>query len=189
MSLFDKMKKLNSGEEEMNEGLENKETSEAQELEKDVQPKKRVRRAKKVKTEADKSLPIEMKSKDETFSSTNLSLDEKKWPEVEGQLAVDVYQTDDELIIQTAIAGVKPEDLDITTQGDTITIRGQRERTEKKEGENYFYQECYWGVFSRQIILPVEADSARSQASMTDGILTIRIPKIVKEGTKKISVK
>ena len=112
---------------------------------------------------------------------------EKKWPEPEGQLAVDVYQTEDELIIQSAVAGVKPESLDITAQGDTVSIKGSRENNQKEE-KNYFYQECYWGKFSREIIMPTEADASRAQASMTDGILTIRIPKIEKDKKKKISV-
>ena len=112
----------------------------------------------------------------------------KKWFEAEGQLAVDVYQTDEELIIQSAIAGVKPEELDITTQGDVVIIKGFREKPAEESG-NYFYQECYWGPFSRQIILPVEADPARSKAVIKEGILTIRMPKIEKEKEKKIAVK
>jgi len=114
--------------------------------------------------------------------------DEKKWPEPEGQLAVDVYQTDSELVIQSTIAGVKPEDLDISAQGDKVVIRGIRENQED-ERKNYFYQECYWGSFSREIILPVDADISRAEAKMVDGVLTIRIPKIEKEKKKKITVK
>ena len=113
----------------------------------------------------------------------------EKWFEAEGQLAVDVYQTDEELIIQSAIAGVKPEELDITTQGDVVIIKGVREKPAEEENGNYFYQECYWGPFSRQIILPVEADPARSKATIKEGILTIRMPKIEKEKEKKIAVK
>ena len=115
------------------------------------------------------------------------NIKEKKWPEPEGQLAVDVYQTDDELIIQSAIAGIKPGDLDITAQGDTVVIRGIRENGRSEE-KNYFYKECFWGRFSREIILPIEADAARAEASMTDGVLTIRIPKIEKGKTKKIVI-
>ena len=117
-----------------------------------------------------------------------IKTEDKKWPEPEGQLAIDVYQTDGELVIQSTIAGIKPEDLDITVQEDTVIIRGKREKIGTEE-KNYFYQECYWGPFSREIILPVEADASRAEASMKEGVLTIRIPKIVREKKKKIIVK
>ena len=78
----------------------------------------------------------------------------ESWLEPVGQLAVDVYQTENELVIQSAIAGVKSEDLDISLEGDVITISGERKKP-FEEKEDYFSQECYWGKFSRQIILPV----------------------------------
>jgi HSP20 family protein len=109
--------------------------------------------------------------------------------EPEGQLAIDVYQTEDDLVIQTAIAGVKPESLDISIEGDMITIRGNRERPEEAETKNYFYQECFWGPFSRQMIMSVEIDPSRTEATLKNGILTIRIPKIERERKRKIVVK
>lgn len=112
----------------------------------------------------------------------------KKWPEPEGQLAVDIYETEKDLIIQSAIAGVKPEELDIDAQGDILVIKGKRENPNQEE-KNYFTQECYWGLFSKEIVLPVEADASRSEASMVDGILTIKIPKIGKEKKSKITIK
>ena len=155
-------------------------------VEKETQPKKRGGRAKNTKAEIEEVLSEDLRGK----KDKEITREEKKrWPEREGQLAVDVFQTDDEVIIQTAIAGVQPEDLDVTAQGDKVVIRGKREKSKEIQGKNYFYQECYWGLFSREIILPVEADTARAQASMNDGILTIRIPKIIKEGEKKITVK
>ncbi len=116
----------------------------------------------------------------------------KKWPsfnkDEEGQLAVDIYQTENDLVIQSAIAGVKPEDLDISIERDIISIRGNREKPFKEEGD-YFCQECFWGSFSREIIVPVEADPQRAVAEMKNGVLTIRIPKILKEKKKKIIIK
>ena len=109
--------------------------------------------------------------------------------EAEGQLAVDVYQTEDELVIQSAIAGVKPENLDISIEEDMISIKGSREKSPEEREINYFYQECFWGPFSRKIILPVEADAGRAEATMKEGILTIRMPKIQKEKKRKIIVK
>ncbi len=107
----------------------------------------------------------------------------------EGQLAVDVYQTDAELIIQSTIAGVKAENLDISIEADTVLIRGNRNELEEQGEKNYFYQECYWGPFFRQIILPEETDPSRATAEMKEGILTIRIPKIEREKKRKITVK
>jgi len=115
--------------------------------------------------------------------------EEKKWFESEGQLTVDVYQTDKEIVIQSAVAGIEPDDLDITIENDMVTIRGNREKLFEEKKKNYFYQECYWGQFSREIILPEEVDSSRAQATMKKGILTIRIPKIESKKKRKINVK
>lgn len=113
---------------------------------------------------------------------------ERKWFEPEGELAVDVYQTETDLVIQSAIAGVKPEFLDISLERDVLTIKGIREKPFEEEGD-YFTQECYWGPFSREVILPVEVDPDRAEATMKEGILTIRIPKILREKKRKIKVK
>lgn len=107
----------------------------------------------------------------------------------EGELTIDVYQTNGEIVIQSAIAGVKPEDLDITIEKDMVTIKGNREKIFEASERNYFHQECYWGRFSRKIILPVEVNSGKAEAIMKDGILTIRIPKIEREKRKKIVIK
>jgi HSP20 family protein len=108
--------------------------------------------------------------------------------DAEGQLAIDVYQTDDDLVVQSAIAGVKAEDLDILIEDDLVTIRGKRAKPEQEQGD-YFSQECYWGPFSRQIILPVEVDPGRAEATLKLGILTVRIPKISREKKRKLIVK
>ncbi len=110
------------------------------------------------------------------------------WLVSEGQLSIDVYQTKDELVIQSAIAGIKSESLDIALEGDVITIKGSRKKPIEEEAD-YFTQECHWGKFSREIILPVETDPNLAKASMKEGILTIRIPKIFREKKRKISVK
>jgi HSP20 family protein len=128
--------------------------------------------------------------KQETSPSSETAESEgKNWLESEGQLAVDVYQTDGEIVIQSAVAGVKPEELDISIENDLVTIKGNREKPTEKEEKNYFYQECYWGRFSREIILPAEVDGGRTSASMKEGVLTIRIPKIEREKKRKIVIK
>jgi len=112
----------------------------------------------------------------------------KEWLKQEGKLAVDVYQTDEDLVIQAPLAGVIKEDLDISLEKDLITIRGERKRPIEEKRE-YFYQECYWGPFSREIILPVEVDPTRVTASMRKNVLTIRMPKLEREKRIKIKLK
>lgn len=107
--------------------------------------------------------------------------------EEEGQLAVDVYQTDDYIIIRSTVAGVKPEDLNISIDGDMVTIKGKREEEEEISDDNYLYKECYWGSFSRSIILPVEVKGEEAEATLKNGILTIKLPKVKK--TKNVSIK
>lgn len=107
----------------------------------------------------------------------------------EGQLAIDVYQTEEFLVLQSAIAGIRPENLDIVIEGDMVSIKGNREKPEEKGDRNYFYQECFWGPFSRQIILSVEVDPARAEAALKEGILTIRLPKIERDKKRKLVVK
>ena len=109
--------------------------------------------------------------------------------ESEGQLTIDVYQTDNDIVIKSTIAGVKPEDLDVTINNDMVSIRGERKNEEVVTEENYYYQECYWGSFSRSVILPVDVLSEKSEASMKNGILTIRLPKADNTKTKKIQVR
>lgn len=141
-----------------------------------------------------------MKIKITQSKKTNKKISEKpteivsqseKWFESEGQLAVDVYQTEKNFYVQTPVAGVKPEDLDISFNNDMLTIKGKRERLKEFDfpEKDYFYQECYWGKFSRQIILPSPVDGSRIEASIREGILTIKLPKIKEEKTKKIKVK
>ena len=114
---------------------------------------------------------------------------EDDWFEPEGELAVDVYETDDEIVIQATIAGVNSDDLDVEIENDVVTITGERTNTEEEKGKNYFFQECFWGAFSRQIILPSEVDGGRAEAGMKNGVFTLRIPKIERKKLRKIKVR
>lgn len=108
--------------------------------------------------------------------------EEAAWPRViaaEGQLAVDIYQQEDRLIIKSTIAGARAEDLNINLNHDLLTIKGTRELKENIREEYYLCRECYWGPFSRSIILPVEVDPQKIEASLEEGVLTI-ILKILK---------
>ena len=111
-----------------------------------------------------------------------------KMVESEGQLVLDVYQTEREIVIKSTLAGVRPDDIDITITNDMLTIKGLREKDEEVEASDYYYQECYWGPFSRSVILPTEVEADQIKAGLKNGILTIRLPKSEKIKTKKISV-
>lgn len=108
-------------------------------------------------------------------------------PEDEGQLSVDVFETPDNIVIKSTIAGLKPEDIDISLDNDMLTIRGKREQEEQIAEENYFYRECYWGNFSRSIILPCEVKANQIKATLKNGVLAITLPKI-KKTTKSIDI-
>ncbi len=109
--------------------------------------------------------------------------------ETEGQLSIDVFQTPIDIVIKSTIAGVKPEDLDIAITNDMVTIRGKRQAEEDPTKDDYFYQECYWGPFSRSIILPVDVQTEKSLATLKNGVLVIKLPKSEKIKTKKIEIK
>jgi len=107
--------------------------------------------------------------------------------EEEGELTVDVYQTSAEIVVQTAVAGVKPEDLDIAITDDSVTIQGKRQREEAIHHDDFFLQECFWGPFSRKVVLPHRVDSNAAQAIMkNNGVLTIRLPKVTRSRSRQV---
>lgn len=140
-----------------------------------------------------KSAPIESKQERKNNIKVNFEEEETEeqpgeQPAEEGQLTIDVYQTPEEMVIKSTIAGVKSEDLDITIATDMVTIQGSRKNNENISPEDYYYQELYWGPFSRSVILPQEVDTEGAKASMKDGVLTIRLPKFERGKTKKLRI-
>ncbi|MBI5126536.1 MAG: Hsp20/alpha crystallin family protein [Candidatus Taylorbacteria bacterium] len=109
--------------------------------------------------------------------------------EKEGELTVDVYQTAEHIVIKTMVAGVRPEDLDISITRDLVTIRGKREEDRSVKTNDYFVQELYWGAFSRSITLPEEVDVEESEAIEKHGLLIIKMPKLDKGRQTKLKVK
>lgn len=105
----------------------------------------------------------------------------------EGQLSIDALETDREIIIRSAIAGVRPEDLEVFVQNDMLTVRGRRQEECVEADGRYIVRECHWGAFSRSIILSSEVDAERITATLKNGVLTVRLPKA--ERTKKIAIK
>lgn len=116
---------------------------------------------------------------------------EEEWftEDYEGQLAVDVYQTKDNIIVKATVAGVKPEDLEIYLHNDLLTIRGKREEEKEEAATDYFYKECYWGGFSRSIIMPVEVQADKVEAVFRNGVLKIILPKSQKSKLINVKVK
>ena len=107
----------------------------------------------------------------------------------QGELAVDVYQTPESIVIKALIAGVQPASVDIALTREMITISGSREDEREVEDDGYFQRELYWGSFSRTILLPEEVDVDMAEASEKHGILTIRLPKINKKRQPKLKVR
>lgn len=115
--------------------------------------------------------------------------DEWKAEEEAGELAVDVYQTPDAIVVKALVAGVQPQTIDISLTREMLTISGVRSDEREVEEENYFQRELYWGSFSRTILLPEEIDVDRAEASEKHGILMIRLPKINKKRETKLKVR
>lgn len=133
--------------------------------------------------------------REEGIPTKSLSSDQKEWFEQqedsaeEGQLAVDVYQTPEDIVIKTMVAGVRPEDLDISITRDMVTIKGTRESANEATEDNFFFKELYWGTFTRTIVLPQEIEVEGAEAVEKHGLLIIRLPKIDKGRQTKLRVK
>lgn len=115
-----------------------------------------------------------------------VSSEEQKEPEVskndifdkEGELVVDVFETNSHFVVLTAIAGASIKDIDIAVEDGMMVIKGQRQNPHDASENKYFHQECYWGPFSRKILLAENVDVKAAQAQMDKGLLTIKIPKL-----------
>lgn len=106
-----------------------------------------------------------------------------------GDLAVDVYETDDDVVVKSAIPGVKPEDIDISLTGDTLTIKGESKFEEKVSEENYIRREMRYGSFSRTMTVPVPVVADKADAEFEDGVLTLTLPKAEEIKPKSIKIK
>lgn len=119
------------------------------------------------------------------------SFSKKKKPEKSGSagiLTADVYQTSEDIIIKSTVAGVTSEDLDISVTNEMVTIKGSRKPDEKVSANDYYHQELYWGPFSRSILLPEDIDADNAKATLKNGVLTLKLPKLAKVRTKKLRV-
>ena len=134
------------------------------------------------------SLPIprDLEEMEEEISNGNWM--ENALPE-EGELSVDVYQNQNEIIIKAMVAGVRPEDLDCSISRDMVTLKGKRESERTIADDDYFHKELYWGTFSRTIVLPQEIDVDVAEAVEKHGLLIIKLPKLDKNRSTRLKVR
>lgn len=109
--------------------------------------------------------------------------------EEEGQLTVDVYQDGDNIVVESTVAGVEPRDLEVNITNDSVTIRGVRKRDKEIKEKDFYYQELFWGTFSRTVILPHDVDPEKSEAVFSNGILRVTMPVLKKRKAKKVEVR
>jgi len=112
------------------------------------------------------------------------------WPELRGdELALDMYQTKDDIVVKTALPGIKPEEVDISITGDTLTIKGEHKEEQEVKEEDYMRKECRYGAFARSIVIPVQVKADKAEATFENGVLTLTIPKTEAVKPKQIKVK
>lgn len=122
-------------------------------------------------------------------SGTQVAVANDEWDdELPGQLAIDVYETKERLVVKARTAGVNKHDLDVSISDNTLSIRGTLSAGNEDDVINYFVQECYWGEFSRSIALPVPVKEEEIEAMLKDGVLTISFTKVKQDTVKKIQV-
>lgn len=124
---------------------------------------------------------------EDTFAEEETQIEEEVQEELPGQLAVDVYETEDKLFVKARTAGVNKHDLDVSLSDNILTISGTLSSGEEEGVIAHHAQECYWGEFSRTLELPVQIEENEVEAMLKDGILTISFKKL-KQESKKIQV-
>ncbi len=132
--------------------------------------------------------PKKENSEEENFFPIQKTDGDHAWlsKDYEGQLSVDVYHTEKEIVVRSTMAGVKPEDLNIMVNNDLLTIRGKREAEPNVPHSDYLYRECYWGGFSRSLVLPQDVKVDRIKATLKNGLLTIVLPKAASDAKIKV---
>jgi HSP20 family protein len=124
-------------------------------------------------------------------TATATAVVEEEWDEddaVPGQLAVDVFETKEKLVVKARTAGVNKDELDVSISDNTLSIHGTLSAGNEEGVENYFVQECYWGEFSRSIALPVPVKEDEIEAVLKDGVLTVSFTKVKQDTVKKIQI-
>ena len=156
-------------------GLDEEENEENEEEEEEIEEKAKNKHSAKKE---------EKRKRDNDDDNNKKSED---WLESKGQLAADVYETDSDFCIQAPVAGVNQEEIEIFVENNMLVIKGERPEPDAGQNKKYYYKECYWGPFSRQTMLPEDANTQRIAASFKKGVLTIKIPK-KKTEKRKITI-
>ncbi len=183
MSFFEKLKRdigITEEEERVKPKKETPKEKIEKKKEKPTPPPAKASAGKKVtegKEEKPEKIPVSLSKKESAG-----------WLKAEGQLAVDVYQTNSEFCVQAPIAGVELEDLEVSVENEMLLIKGERKEPVGDGEKNYFYQECYWGPFSRQVILPDDVDVSRIRASLNGGILLVKTPRVKRVKRKRVTI-
>jgi HSP20 family molecular chaperone IbpA len=121
--------------------------------------------------------------------------EEEQWeerenePQQDGELPVDMYQTDEHIVIRALVAGVSPNELEISITRDMVTVRGVREEYQEAHDDGYFHRELFWGSFSRTLLLPEEVAIDEAEAQEKHGMLEIKLPKLDKHRTTQLKVR
>ena len=112
------------------------------------------------------------------------------WPELtSGELPIDMYETKDKVVVKASLPGIKPEEVDISITGDTLTIKGEHKEEEETKEENYWHKERRYGAFSRSVTIPMQIKSEQAEAFFENGTLTLTLPKAEEVKPKSIKVK
>jgi HSP20 family protein len=132
--------------------------------------------------------PVVQQQTTTTTTTTTATAAEDEYDQVPGQLAVDVYETADKLVIKARVAGVNKNDMDVSISDGVLTISGTLSSGDDTEATQWHIQECYWGEFSRTLVLPVPVKEDEVEAVLKDGVLTISFTKVQQEQAKKIQI-
>ncbi len=131
---------------------------------------------------------IKDKIKNIAINKTNGKLNPKTNPRQYGRLTVDVYRLDGNLVVESVLAAVRPEDIEIDITNDSVTIKGNRRREAEVPEENFLYQEIFWGPFMRTIILPQDINPDQSTAVLKNGALIITMPTLQPHKSKHLKI-
>ncbi|MCA9358987.1 Hsp20/alpha crystallin family protein [Candidatus Kaiserbacteria bacterium] len=133
----------------------------------------------------DDDLSVEEDQEDDTWEDEAESTHTPQ----EGELPVDMYQTDDMIVIRALVAGVSPNELEISITRDMVTLRGVREEYQEAHDDGYFHRELFWGSFSRTLLLPEEVAIDEAEAQEKHGLLEIKLPKLDKHRSTQLKVR
>lgn len=128
---------------------------------------------------------IPIKDNDEA-RLTVAGADSRNWSVPEGELAIDVFVTDGEVVVRAPVAGVDPAQLSVSLHNDLLTIRGFRDEKFVNRNARFVVQECHWGAFSRSVVLPVEVEADKTESVLEDGVLYVTLPRMT---TRQVTIK